>query len=76
MDAMVFSYVLSWLANTVAIGVVVAIVAEGKGYNIERKPIIPFALAAGLPALLELVSFIFENKPFLALIWPAFGSLF
>lgn len=72
---MVFSYVLSWLINATLIGVVIAIVAEGKGYNIERRPIIPFALAVGLPTLLELVSFIFEGKPFLALIWPAFSSL-
>lgn len=72
---MVFSYVLSWLINAVLIGVVIAIVAEGRGYNIERNPKLLFALAAGLPALLELISFIFENRPFLSLIWPAFGSL-
>ena len=72
---MVFSYVLSWLVNVLAWGIIVAIVDEGKGYGIEKIPEVPFLLAVGIPTLLELLAFTFEQKPFLAVIWPAFNSL-
>lgn len=72
---MVFSYALSWLLNVVLIGIIIAIVDEGKQYRVERMPEIPFLLSVGIPTFLELISFIFENKPFFALIWPAFEAL-
>jgi len=72
---MVFSYVLSWLVNVLLWGIIVAIIDEGKGYGIEKIPEVPFLLAIGIPTLLELLAFIFEQKPFLAVIWPAFANL-
>ncbi len=73
---MVFSYVLSWAVNVFMWGVIIAIIDEGKGYKIESIPEVPFLLAVGIPTALELIAFIFENQPFLVLIWPGFAMFF
>ncbi|MCK4327227.1 MAG: hypothetical protein KAW41_01995 [Candidatus Diapherotrites archaeon] len=72
---MAFTYVLSWLLNVLVWGVVLAIIDEGKGYGLEKMPMVPFLLAIGIPTLLEVLAYTFEQKPFLALIWPGFAAL-
>ena len=73
---MAFGFLLSWVVNVVLWGIIIAIIDEGKQYRLERIPEVPFVLSVGIPTLLELIAFTFENKPFLALIWPWFGTLF
>ncbi|MFC2175015.1 hypothetical protein ACFLQ2_04090 [archaeon] len=72
---MVFGYALSWLINVVAWGLVLAIIDEGKGYKIERIPELLFLLSVGIPTVLEVIAFTFEQKPFMAIIWPGFAAL-
>jgi nitrogen fixation/metabolism regulation signal transduction histidine kinase len=71
----VFTYFLSWLVNALVISIITALVDDRMGYRIERKPVVAFLLVAVIPALLEMLAFVFEGKPFLAIIWPAFGML-
>ena len=74
-NSTIFTYALSWLLNVIFVGVIIAIIDEGKGYGLEKIPEVPFVLAIGIPTFLELMAFTFEGIPFLALIWPGFSLL-
>lgn len=66
----IFGYLLSWFINFVLLSIIVAIYDESRGYGIERIPWLPFTISFIVPAILEVIAFLLEGKPFLAIVFP------
>lgn len=63
-------FVISWIINFIIVSVLLAILDEHKKYYMENKPWFLFLMALLVPTLLEILSFFFNNTPFMVMLLP------
>ena len=72
---MVIGYIISWSMNVIVISMVLALVAEVEGIELETRPVALAIVWLGLPTMLEIVCFYIEGQSFLSLIVPWLSAL-
>ena len=72
---MVFGHIISWSVNVITISMILAMVAEAEGIELETRPVALAIIWLGIPTLLELACAYIEGQSFLSLIVPWLSSL-
>ena len=74
-SVMALGYLISASINAVIVGLLVAVIEEKYTYTLKPPEWLLVALALGIPILLELLSWYFEQMPFLVLVVPSLAAL-